>query len=154
MTDPHDDSPSPSASASKPESQLLDEALMQTYEMVELLGGEWLDTGVPPRVFDPRNRTGWALGACDVSSALAQFTIHVQQLAGPETDLDPDAMTEKVRASWEGFGSQIRQIGPATADADGLRSINVALHNNSGLSFSASTKAMDILVYSECVSWD
>ncbi|MFK3671388.1 hypothetical protein ACI2IX_14565 [Leifsonia aquatica] len=152
MTTPGNETP-PIGSA-KTRDQLLDETLAQTDELVRLIGGEWLDLGVPPRTFDASNRTGWAMASCDVSAALSQYRIHVRQRVEQETGFEPDVVTERVREHWRSSGYDVKQIGPAPTDEHRLRSIDVALPHNAGLSFDASTQSMGIIVYSECIPWD
>ncbi|MFK3671386.1 hypothetical protein ACI2IX_14555 [Leifsonia aquatica] len=143
----------PEGFSSKTVDHLLTETLAQTGDLAQLVGGEWLDSGVPPTVFDPNNRSGWALGACDMPATAEQYSIFVQQGVDPET-FDPDAITEKVRAHWKDLGYHVRQIGPVPTDDTRLRSIEVDLPHKAGLSFGASTTNMRIQVSSECVKID
>ncbi|MFK3671385.1 hypothetical protein ACI2IX_14550 [Leifsonia aquatica] len=143
----------PEGFSSKTVDELLTEALAQTDELAQLVGGEWLDSGVPPSVFTPDDRSGWALGACDMPATAEQYSIFVQQLTDPET-FDPDAITEKVRAHWKNLGYEVRQLGPVSTDETRLRSIFVDLPYKAHLSFGASTTNMRIQVSSECVKID
>ena len=143
----------PEGFSSKTVDQLLTETLAQTGDLAQLVGGEWLDSGVPPTVFDPNNRSGWAMGACDMPATAEQYSIFVQQRVDPET-FDPDAVTEKVRAHWKNLGYEVRQLGPVSTDEMRLRSIFVDLPYKAHLSFSASLTNMTIQISSECVKID
>src|SRR3954469_12655170 len=80
MTNPGDDVLSPPNELSaKTKDQLLDETLKQVNELVQLMGGEWLDYGDPPSVFDPTNRAGWSFQACDMPATSGQYSIDVSQ---------------------------------------------------------------------------
>src|SRR5206468_12909002 len=75
MTNPGDDVLSPpNGLSTKTKDQLLGETLKQANELVQLMGGEWLDLAVPPRVFDPTNRAGWVLDACDMPATSGQYS--------------------------------------------------------------------------------
>lgn len=152
MTNPGDDVLSaPNGLSTKPRDQLLDEALKQVNELVQLMGGEWLDSGVPPSVFDPTNRAGWVLDACDMPATSGQYSINVSQQAAPGTEIDPFPPVAKVRAHWEKLGYTIRQIGPPSQDRTKGHSIVVDLPHKAALEFFASTEVLSISVDSECV---
>lgn len=155
MTNPNDDVLSPPDGLStKPSIQLLDEALAQADELAQLVGGDWLDSAVPRRAFDPANpeqRAGWPFGACDMRGESGQYSIDIFQRSAPGTSFDPFAVVEKVRAHWKALGYQIRQIGPSEQDTTHNHSINVDRQYKAGMSFHASTKSMWISVQSECI---
>jgi hypothetical protein len=141
----------------KTEPQLLDEALQQTYDIAQLIGGEWLDSGVPPNVFDPTDpeqRATVHRASCDDEATTFQYSVFVIQRADPSTEFDPEALSQNVRTYWEGLGYTTRQIGPPAQDTTRGRSINVDLPHSAGLQFFASTKALSIWVDSECTHWD
>ncbi|SEH74421.1 MULTISPECIES: hypothetical protein [unclassified Leifsonia] len=155
MTNPGDDVLSPpNGLSTKTQDQLLDDTLEQVNDLVQLMGGEWLDDGVPPRVFDPINRAGWALQACDMPATSEQYSITVWQDAAPGSPIDPYPPVAKVRAYWEKLGYTIRQIGPPSQDVTKGHSIIVDLPRKAGLSFFASTEVLGISAYSECGKWD
>jgi len=143
----------PEGFSSKTVDELLTEALAQTDELAQFVGGEWTVSSDPPRVFDPTIRSNWAIGACDMPATAEQYSIFVRQRVDPET-FDPDAITEKVRAHWKDLGYHVRQIGPVSTDEMRLRSIDVDLPYKAGLSFSASLTNMTIQISSECVKID
>ncbi|SFL33524.1 hypothetical protein [Leifsonia sp. CL147] len=143
--------------STKTKPQLLDETLEKAQAVAQLIGGEWLDSGTPPVVFDPANqeqRDAWDWGPCDNEATTGQYDVAVWQDADPSARFDPDALTEMVRSYWEGLGYTIRQIGPPALDETRGRSINVDLPHGAGLHFAASTKILGIAVHSECVTWE
>jgi hypothetical protein len=155
MNDPGSDVRSrPNGLSTKTKSELLDEAIQQTWDVAQLIGGEWLDDGTPPMVFNLEDREGWSWGSCDKAATTGQYSVSVRQLADASTDFDPESLTEKVRTYWESLGYTIRQIGPSDRDSERYRSINVDLHYKAGLQFSASTRILGIGVQSECAKWD
>lgn len=155
MTNPGDDVLSPpNGLSTKTQDQLLDDTLEQVNDLVHLMGGEWLDDGVPPRAFDPTNRAGWSFESCGGGATSGQYSIAVWQDAAPGTTIDPFPPVAKVRAYWEKLGYTIRQIGPPSQDVTKGHSINVDLPHKAGLSFFASTEVLGISVDSECVKWD
>jgi hypothetical protein len=132
----------------KTEEQTLQEALAHTDDLVKLLGGEWLDAGVPPAPFDPTTHAGWSYGPCGAPGT-NRYSIYVQQVAPVA---DPLAKIEQVREHWKSRGYHIRQIGPADTDDEKLTEIFVDLPYGAGLGFNASTTGMGISTQSECVS--
>lgn len=131
----------------KTDRETLDEALAHTNDLVQLLGGEWLDDGVPPSPFDPNSHAGWSYSPCG-APATNQYTIHVQQVAPVA---DPLARIEQVREHWGSLGYRIRQIGPADTDDEKQTGIYVDLPYGAGLGFSASTQMMAVSTQSECI---
>jgi hypothetical protein len=143
--------------STKTKPQLLDETLEKVQAVAQLVGGEWLDSGTPPVVFDPANqeqRDAWDRAPCNDAGTARQYDVAVWQDADPSAQFDPDALTEKVRSYWEGLGYTIRQIGPPALDETRGRSINVDLPHSAGLHFDASTKILGISVHSECITWE
>jgi hypothetical protein len=140
--------------STKSKNQLLDETLQRVDEVAQLVGGEWLDSGIPPTVFSPNDKEGWPWLSCDRKATTGQYDVNVRQLAEPSSTLDPDALTEKVRAYWGGLGYRVRQIGPAAQDCEGHRSIIVDLPHSASVSFSANTKILGISAAGECIKWD
>jgi hypothetical protein len=143
--------------STKSKTQLLDETLQRVDEVAQLVGGEWLDAGIPPSVFDPADaeqRAAWDWGPCDNKATTGQYVIYVRQLAEPSSTFNPDALTENVRAYWEDLGHRVRQIGPAEQDSEGYRSIIVDLPHSASASFAASTKILKISAAGECIKWD
>jgi hypothetical protein len=134
----------------KTEEQTLQEALTHTDDLVQLLGGEWLDDGVPPSPFDPTTHAGWSYGPCG-APATNRYSIHVQQVAPVA---DPLAKIEQVREHWERLGYQVRQIGPADTSKTKYTGIYVDLPYGAGLGFNASTTGMAISAQSECIKED
>ncbi|MDR6611445.1 hypothetical protein [Leifsonia sp. 1010] len=140
--------------STKSKTQLLDEALNYVDEVAQLVGGEWLDAGVPPTVFSLEDREGWSWLSCDHRATTGQYDVNVRQLAGPSSEFDPDALSAKVRSYWEGLGYRVRQIGPAAQDSGGHRSIIVDLPHSASISFSANTEILGISASGECTKWD
>ncbi|WP_431246080.1 hypothetical protein [Leifsonia xyli] len=143
--------------STKSKPRLLDEALQRVDDVAELVGGEWLDDGIPPSVFDPANteqRELWDWGPCDNKATTGQYSVYVWQNADESMEFDPDALTEKVRTHWKGLGYRIRQIGPTAEDRTGHREIIVDLPHSASISFSANTKILGISSSGECVRWD
>lgn len=141
----------------KTKAQLLDEALQQTYDIAQLIGGEWLDTGVPPNVFDPTDpeqRATVHRASCDDEATTFRYSVFVVQRADPSTEFDPESLSAKVRSYWEGLGYTTWQMGPPAQDTTRGRSINVKLPHSASLQFSASTEALAIWVDSECTQED
>jgi hypothetical protein len=140
--------------STKSKTQLLDEALNHVDEVAQLVGGEWLDAGVPPTVFSLDDREGWSWLSCDDRATTGQYDVNVRQRADAASAFDPDAVTEKVRAYWEGLGYRVRQIGPTGQDSGGHRSIIVDLPHSASISFSANTEILGISASGECTKWD
>jgi len=143
--------------STKPKTQLLDETISHVNDVAELVGGEWLDSGIPPSVFDsanPQQRDAWDWGPCDNKATTGHYDVDVWQNAGPSFEFDPDALSEKVRSYWEGLGYRVRQIGPAAQDSGGHRSIIVDLPHSASISFSANTEILGISASGECTKWD
>jgi hypothetical protein len=134
----------------KTEQQTLDEALAHTDDLVQLLGGEWVDYGIPPTRFDPTRHARWSYGPCG-APATNQYSVDVRQVAPVA---DPLAKIEQVRAHWKSLGYQIRQIGPADTDETKYTGIFVDLPYGAGLGFKASTQMMSISTQSECIKED
>ncbi|NYJ24312.1 hypothetical protein [Leifsonia shinshuensis] len=137
----------PAEFSTKTDIQTLDEALAHADDLVRLLGGEWLDAGVPPGVFDPTDRSGWSSGPCGAHNT-NQYAIFLQQVAPVA---DPTAKIEQVREHWKGLGYRVRQIGPAETSKTMFTEIVVDLPFGAGLSFNASTTGMGITTEGECV---
>jgi hypothetical protein len=143
--------------STKPKTQLLDETLQRVDEVAQLVGGEWLDAGIPPSVLDPADaeqRNAWPWLSCDNKATTGQYSIHVRQLADPSSAFDPDALSTRVRAYWEGPGYRVRQIGPTGQDGTRYRSIIVDLPHSAGIRFTASTKILSISASGECIKWN
>lgn len=143
--------------SAKSKTQLLDETLTRVDDIVQLVGGEWLDSGIPPSVFkriDPEQRDKWYRGPCNEEGTARQYSVDVWQNADESSEFDPDALTEKVRSHWQGLGYRVRQIGPTAKDSTGHRSIIVDLPHSASISFSANTKILGVSASSECVKWD
>lgn len=143
--------------STKSKTRLLDEAVHRVDEVAQLVGGEWLDAGIPPSVFDPADaeqRAAWDWGPCDNKATTGQYSVDVWKNAAPSSEFDPDVLSAKVRAYWEGQGHRVRQIGPTGHDATGFRSIIVDLPHSAGIHFSASTKILGISASGECVTWE
>lgn len=141
--------------SSKSKAQLLDETLQRAYDVAHLVGGAFLDTH--ERILDPSNPeqgAAWDWGPCDNKATTGQYDVNVRQLAEPSSEFDPDALTEKVRAYWEGLGHRVRQIGPAAQDTEGHRSIILDLPHSASVSFSANTKILGISASGECTQWN
>jgi hypothetical protein len=132
----------------KTDRETLDEALAHTDDLVQLLGGEWLDSHDRPFVVP--NHIRWSYGPCG-APATNQYTIFVQQVAPVA---DPLAKIEQVREHWKSLGYQIRQIGPADTDDEKYTAIYVDLPYGAGLGFNASTTGMGISTQSECIKED
>ena len=143
--------------STKSKTQLLDETLERVNDVAQLVGGEWLDAGIPPSVFDPTNaeqRAAWDWGPCDNKATTGQYSVAVWQNADPSSVFDPDALSAKVRSYWEGLGHRVRQIGPTAQDSTRYRSIIVDLPHSAGMQFTASTKILSISASGECIKWD
>jgi hypothetical protein len=148
MTDSSDQVLVPPAEFStKTDIQILDDALAHTDDLVQLLGGEWLDPGVPPGVFDRSDRAGWSSGPCGADNS-NQYSINVRQVAPVAAPL---AKIEQVREHWISLGYQIRQIGSTETDPEKYTAIFVDLPYGAGLGFHASTEMMGISTQSECI---
>jgi hypothetical protein len=140
--------------STKSKNQLLDEALQRINEVAQRVGGSFLDTHKRP--FDPANaeqRAAWDWGPCDNKATTGQYSIHVRQLAEPSSAFDPEALSARVRAYWEGLGYRVRQIGPTAQDGTRYRSIIVDLPHSAGIRFTASTKILTIGASGECIKW-
>ena len=143
--------------STKSKPQLLDEALQRVDDVAELVGGEWLDNGIPPSVFDPADaeqRDLWGWGPCDNKATTGQYDINVRKKADASDEFDPDALTKRVRSYWEGLGYRVRQIGPTAKDSTGHREIIVDLPHSALIIFSANTRILGISASGECVKWD
>ena len=141
--------------STKSKSQLLDETLQRVNEVAQRVGGNFLDTHERP--FDPTNaeqRAAWGWGPCDNKATTGQYSVAVWQNADPSSVFDPDALSAKVRAHWEGLGHRVRQIGPTAQDSTRYRSIIVDLPHSAGMQFTASTKILSISASGECIKWD
>jgi hypothetical protein len=141
--------------STKSKSQLLDETLQHVGEVAQLVGGSFLDTHERP--FDPADaeqRAAWGWGPCDNKATTGQYSVGVWQNADPSSAFDPDALSTKVRAYWEGLGYQVRQIGPTAQDGTRYRSIIVDLPHSAGIRFTASTKILSISASGECITWN
>lgn len=136
----------PAEFSTKTDRQSLDDAFAHTNDLVQLLGGEWYDDGVPPGLFDPTGRSGSSGGPCGAVGT-NQYSVHVMQIAPVA---DPLAKIEQVREHWKGLGYRVRQIGPAETDLELLTGIYVDLPFGAGLGFNASTQMMSIGTQSEC----
>ena len=141
--------------SAKSKTQLLEETLQRVNDVAHLVGGTFLDTHERP--FDPTNaeqRDAWSWLSCDNKTTTGQYNVNVRQLGEPSSEFDPDALSAKVRAYWEGLGHRVRQIGPAAQDSEGHRSIIVDLPHSASVSFSANTKILGISASGECIKWD
>ena len=140
--------------SAKSKTQLLDETLQRVNDVAQLVGGTFLDPGVPPGVFSLEDREGWPWLSCDNRATTGQYSVFVRQLADPSSVFDPDALSAKVRANWEGHGYPVRQIGPTAQDSTRYRSIIVDLPHSAGMQFTASTTILGISASGECIKWD
>lgn len=154
MSNPNDDVLSqPTGRSTKTHTELLDETIAQTDDLVQFLGGEWTYSGSRARAFDPTDRTGWRhLVPCDVNGIAEQYSIDLRQMAPAGTEIDPFPPVATVRAHWESLGYRIRQIGPPEQSNTHGHSIIVDFPNKAGLSFFASTEVLGISVQSECTA--
>ncbi|MGH1522790.1 hypothetical protein ACRAWC_01325 [Leifsonia sp. L25] len=151
MTNRNDDVLSPpNGLSTKSHTELLGETIQQTNDLVQLLGGEWLDSASPPSAFDPTDRTGWRyLVPCDMNGTAEQYDIFISQVRPLE---NPSAAINQVRSYWDSLGYRIGQIGPNDADDEQFTEISVALEHKASLQFSASTTGMTIWISSECAA--
>lgn len=129
----------------KTEEQTLDEALAHTNDLVQLLGGEWLDSHDRPFVVP--NNVRWRYGPCGAPGT-NRYSINVDQVTPVA---DPLAKIEQVREHWQSLGYKVRQIGPADTDDEKLTGIYVDLPYGALLGFNASTTGMGISTQSECI---
>ncbi len=137
----------PAEFSTKTDIQTLDEALAHADDLVQLLGCEWLNAGVPPGVFDPTDRSGWSSGPCGAHNT-NQYSIFLHQGAPVA---DPTAKIEQVRDHWEKLGYRVRQIGPTDTSNTMFTAIFVDLAYGAGLGFNASTTGMGISTEGECI---
>lgn len=135
----------PGEFSAKTEQQTLEEALAHTNDLVQLLGGGWLDSHDRPFVVP--NNVRWSYGPCGAPGT-NQYSINVQQIAPVA---DPLAKIDQVREHWRSLGYQVRQIGPADTSETKYTGIFVDLPYGAGLGFNASTTGMSISTQSECV---
>ena len=152
MTNPNDDVLSPPDGLStKSHAELLDQTVEEANTLVQLLGGEWVDSGDPPGVFDPADLNPWRHpNPCDMNGVAEQFSIDVWQTPPTGTEIDPFAAVAKVRAHWKSLGYTIRQIGPPEQDDTHGHSIIVDQRYKGALAVFASTQVLSISVQSEC----
>ncbi|MEY9950607.1 hypothetical protein [Leifsonia sp. EB34] len=152
MTNPNDDVLSPpNGLSTKSHAELLDETIKHTDDLVQLLGGEWLDLGVPPNPFDPSDLNPWRHpDPCDMNGVAEQYSIDLRQRAPEGTEIDPFAAVAKVRAHWKSLGYAIRQIGPPEQSTTYGHSIIVDQPRKGAIAFFASTQVLSISVQSEC----
>jgi hypothetical protein len=129
----------------KTEEQTLQEALIHTDDLVQLLGGEWLDSHDRPFVVP--NNVRWRYGPCGAPGT-NRYSVDVDQVTPVA---DPMAKIEQVREHWKSLGYQVRQIGPADTSKTKYTGIYVDLPYGAGLGFSASTQMMAISTQSECI---
>ena len=143
--------------STKSKTQLLDETLQRVNDVAQLVGGEWLDAGIPPSVFDPTDaeqRAAWDWGPCDNEATTGQYSVAVWRNAEGSSVFDPEALSLGVRAYWEGLGYRVRQIGPTAQDGTRYRSIIVDLPHSACIRFTASTKILSISASGECIKWN
>ncbi|WP_158864458.1 hypothetical protein [Leifsonia sp. AG29] len=131
--------------STKTDRQTLDDALAHTDDLVQLLGGEWLDSHTRP--FAVTNPLNWSHGPCGAVGT-NQYSIYVQQVT---PIADPSEKIEQVRQRWKNLHYRIRQIGPAGTDEEKCTEIVVDPPFGAGLGFNASTTGMGISTDSECI---
>ncbi|MGH1522982.1 hypothetical protein ACRAWC_02370 [Leifsonia sp. L25] len=111
----------PAEFSSKTDRQTLDKALAHTDDLVQFLGGEWLDSHDRPFVIT--NNVRWSSGPCGARNS----------------------------NQYSGLGYRVRQIGPTAADQEKFTEIVVDLPFGAGLIFNASTTGMGISAEGECI---
>ncbi|MFE4952337.1 hypothetical protein ACFQ9V_19700 [Leifsonia sp. NPDC056665] len=151
LTDPnHDALRPPDGLSTKTHAELLDETVQQTNDLVQLLGGEWLDLGLPPSAFDPTDVSAWRNpDPCDMNAVAEQYSIYISQVKPIE---DPLAVIDRVRSHWMSRGYSVDQLGPTETSELVHVEIGVDLEHNGVLTFHANKKGMSIWISSECVA--
>jgi hypothetical protein len=135
----------PTEFSTKTDIQILDDALAHTDDLVQFLGGEWLDSHDRP--FAIANPVRWSYGPCGADNS-NQYSVSVRQVAPVA---DPLAKIEQVREHWISLGYRVRQIGPAETSETLYTGIFVDLPYGALLEFHASTEMMGISTQSECI---
>ncbi|MFE4471038.1 hypothetical protein ACFRFH_19685 [Leifsonia sp. NPDC056824] len=153
MSNPNDDVLAlPNGLSAKSRAELLDETVQQTNGLVQLLGGEWLDSGSPPSAFDSTDPSAWRHpDPCDMNGVAEQYSVFISQVRPIE---DPTAVIDRVRSYWKGLGYAVGQMAGSDADNGHDTQLNVALEHKAALQFNASTTGMVIWISSECVAID
>ncbi len=135
----------PAEFSTKTDRQTLDDALAHTDDLVQLLGGEWLDSHDRP--FAVTNQINWSYGPCGAVGT-NQYSISIRQVI---PIADPLEKIEQVRQHWKSLGYRVRQIGPAETSETKFTEIVVDLPFGASLGFLASTQMMGISTQSECI---